>query len=298
MLLQVKNILPHCRDQFPEYIALCYGAGYHEKFTSRSVFSQLPVIRDAILSFIPIIGRQFPIYFTEHARTQQTLTSLQKSLSYVDNKAGLFDFAKNNPGSFATERSVFYLATLANVIEATSNQDIDFVFGHLNTPHPPFIYDSRTDAFSDGIDLTYTDKLELVDRSIGILRDRLEALGLWNDMTIIITADHGWWDDPFYLDRNTMDLTAMNEYRDDRGKLLDPRLIRRNNIVQTGARDDVTLIIKLANQNNASQKNAGQRNAGIYEEKFDTLHLHSLIPLILDGSISSIQDVVDFANSR
>lgn len=80
-------------------------------------------------------------------------------------------------------------AAIAVAIDPT----IGMALAHLPVPHEPTIYDRRRQAFSlraadgDG----YLHNLALVDRSLGELRDAMEARGLWDRTTVVVFGDHG-----------------------------------------------------------------------------------------------------------
>ena len=70
---------------------------------------------------------------------------------------------------------------------------------HLPVPHKPFFYNAATGAddldakpslrLSNGL-VGYFDALALVDRTVGRMRRDLEAAGLWEDTTFLLSADH------------------------------------------------------------------------------------------------------------
>jgi arylsulfatase A-like enzyme len=83
-----------------------------------------------------------------------------------------------------------YIDALYSVI---SDGHYQFVYTHLLLPHPPFFYDASTNDFMDPVtdEKYYDDALELVDRTIGDVRSKLDAQGVWENALIIFTADHG-----------------------------------------------------------------------------------------------------------
>jgi len=90
-----------------------------------------------------------------------------------------------------------HLATFRAVQEGgvalAADPTIGMALIHLGVPHDPVIYDRKRHDYSlravegDG----YLHNLALVDRSLGELRDAIEAAGLWDRTTVIVLGDHG-----------------------------------------------------------------------------------------------------------
>lgn len=70
------------------------------------------------------------------------------------------------------------------------NEKILFVFIHLPLPHPPGIYDRKTEQMREGG--TYIDNLALADRALGELTSTLNATRLASETTLIVSSDHSW----------------------------------------------------------------------------------------------------------
>jgi len=75
--------------------------------------------------------------------------------------------------------------------EAARNPQIGFEYIHFPAPHLFAIYDRKRQDFSLSPDTGYFDNLALADRTFGEMRKLLEQAGLWDDTSILITADHG-----------------------------------------------------------------------------------------------------------
>lgn len=88
-----------------------------------------------------------------------------------------------------------YLRILEQAKLVVKNRDFGLTLLHLPIPHHPFIYDRSQHALSSRPDRNYEDNLVLADRTLGELRRELEAAGLWEDTTVIVTSDH-WWRTP------------------------------------------------------------------------------------------------------
>lgn len=72
-----------------------------------------------------------------------------------------------------------------------ADPNIGLLFVHFPAPHLFPIYNRREKNFELRGPLDYFDNLALVDRTVGELRRTLEQAGLWNQTTLLITADHG-----------------------------------------------------------------------------------------------------------
>ena len=88
---------------------------------------------------------------------------------------------------------------LKHTKKAIMDIDINLVFIHFMPPHEPWIYDRSEDHYNYNIITSvgvepegHFDNLVLVDRTIGVLREKMESEGLWDQTTILISSDH-WW---------------------------------------------------------------------------------------------------------
>jgi hypothetical protein len=74
----------------------------------------------------------------------------------------------------------------------------DFVFFHLPTPHSPNIWSRIDDGYTTRCGSSYLDNLALADRQLGQLMKTLKASPRWKDTTVIVQGDHSWrvmlWD--------------------------------------------------------------------------------------------------------
>jgi hypothetical protein len=75
---------------------------------------------------------------------------------------------------------------------AAADPAYGFVLIHLLTPHFPHAYDRHTNAFTLGNAPLrgYYDSLALTDRAWGELRRAIEAAGLWDTTTVLLSSDH------------------------------------------------------------------------------------------------------------
>jgi hypothetical protein len=84
-----------------------------------------------------------------------------------------------------------------SVVSASSilgDDTLDFVFLHLPVPHPPFIFDRRTDEVTarHARKRSYHDNLSLVDKTLASLLDTIRASSKDRESVVILSSDH-WW---------------------------------------------------------------------------------------------------------
>lgn len=70
------------------------------------------------------------------------------------------------------------------------NESIRFVFLHLSVPHPPGIYDRKTNTMRLGG--TYLDNLVLADRTLGDLLEQIQKTEAGPQTAVIVSSDHSW----------------------------------------------------------------------------------------------------------
>jgi hypothetical protein len=70
------------------------------------------------------------------------------------------------------------------------DESVRFVFLHLPVPHPPGIYDRKTNTL--GVKGSYLDNLALADRTLGDLLDVIQKTAAAPRTTLIVSADHSW----------------------------------------------------------------------------------------------------------
>jgi hypothetical protein len=79
---------------------------------------------------------------------------------------------------------------LLQAAQLLKNPNLDFVFLHLPVPHPPGIWDTKTQTFTTDDHADYIDNLALADKVLGQIRRTLEQTGDWDRSTILVSADH------------------------------------------------------------------------------------------------------------
>jgi hypothetical protein len=206
-----------------------------------SMFSQV----EALISTIPLV--------------QQSATPLIQRIDFINKIVTKGERLK-------------YIARYKRVLEGalreSTDADLDLVMIHSPAPHPPGIYDSDKNDFSLESKNGYVDNLALVDRTVGDLRRAMEAAGLWDKTTVIISADH-WWRTEMW----------------SRGPFFN-----REDAAVAGSKMDhrVPFIVKLA----------GRREPVTYSESFNTVVTHDLILALLRGELSGSDSVVTWLNNH
>jgi len=70
--------------------------------------------------------------------------------------------------------------------------EIDFALLHFPVPHAPHVYNMKTGKFTrrNSPIAAYVDSLALTDRTFGELRRSMEASGVWQNTTVLVSSDH------------------------------------------------------------------------------------------------------------
>jgi hypothetical protein len=89
------------------------------------------------------------------------------------------------------DQQQLYFQIRDQVYREAADPRIGLLFVHFPTPHMFPIYNRRLRNFELRGALDYFDNLALVDRTVGELRQTLERAGLWEQTSLLITADHG-----------------------------------------------------------------------------------------------------------
>lgn len=95
---------------------------------------------------------------------------------------------KREPGRFEQHRQNYEEGNTESK-KLLQDERIRFVFLHLGVPHPPGIYDRKTNTWSHG---SYIDNLQLADRTVKELVNTIQASPSANSTTIILSSDHSW----------------------------------------------------------------------------------------------------------
>ena len=95
--------------------------------------------------------------------------------------------------SLATQKhSRTYDALLKSALKTTIDPRLNLVLLHFPVPHWPYFYNRRTGAYNlrNSLVYGYLDSLVLADTTLGKIRSDLEAAGLWDRTTLLVSADH------------------------------------------------------------------------------------------------------------
>jgi hypothetical protein len=97
---------------------------------------------------------------------------------------------QGKPG-LAVEKHIEDMAALMPQAESLlRDESIGFVFIHLPVPHPPGIYDRRSNRITGTG--SYIDNLALADKTLAQLMSTLQATKLASKTTVIVCSDHSW----------------------------------------------------------------------------------------------------------
>jgi hypothetical protein len=83
-----------------------------------------------------------------------------------------------------------YRNLMAHTHLLIENDQVRFVFLHLNVPHPPGIYDRKHHMLRTSG--TYLDNLVLADDTLGTLLQEVYATPSASQTTVIVSSDHSW----------------------------------------------------------------------------------------------------------
>jgi hypothetical protein len=83
-----------------------------------------------------------------------------------------------------------YRNVVARAHALIENNQVNFVFLHIPTPHPLGIYDRRHHMLRPGG--TYLDNLVLADDTLGALLKEIDATPSASRTTVIVSSDHSW----------------------------------------------------------------------------------------------------------
>jgi hypothetical protein len=153
-----------------------------------------------------------------------------------------------------------YREMLDRAKRAVSDPAMGLIMVHWPVPHPPAIYDRRTDELEWKRPGSYLDNLVLVDRTLGELRRAMETSGTWKQTTVLLTSDHAWrqglWRDGGYFTREDIEYAGKTDLR-------------------------VPFLLRLA----------AQETPVTYEAPFNTVLMHDLSLAILRGELRDPQSV-------
>lgn len=147
-----------------------------------------------------------------------------------------------------------------------SDPSLDLVFIHSPVPHPPTIWDAKTNDFlAEGRKGPYASNLALADKTLAEIRAAIEGAGLWERTALIVLSDHPH--------RHQKGLAAT--------PLPSPRL-------KPGEPRPVPFIVRLP----------GKGAPAVDATPIHTTALHDLVPEILAGRIATLEQVREWFAAR
>jgi len=87
-------------------------------------------------------------------------------------------------------------------LESLLHADLNLKFLHYPVPHGPGIYDVTAGALTSDPKSTYLENLVLADKTLGKIRELLEAGGSWDSSIVLVTSDHWWRESPLVNGRH------------------------------------------------------------------------------------------------
>ncbi len=85
-----------------------------------------------------------------------------------------------------------YEQMMRQAVQMAADPSLGLVLLHLPVPHGPAIYDRKTGELTS-LSIRpnwYLDNLALADRALGDIRSAMEAAGLWDRSTVLVSSDH------------------------------------------------------------------------------------------------------------
>ena len=153
---------PYCR-LFRQYISRCWIDDTEFFHGERTIFNRMDDVLSEVLRRIPFVNRM------------------------------LFEPRRRYQPEWGVH---LYFAFKEEMKRVVADRDYDLVFAHWYLPHPPFIRDYKTGEwayFDEQAPLdNYFGNLQALDLAVGEIRRTLETAGLWDDTTVVLTADHGY----------------------------------------------------------------------------------------------------------
>lgn len=115
---------------------------------------------------------------------------LRQGRCVLENIPGI-NFLLNHEGKVQSVPTA-YLHALEETLAALRSRRFDAILVHWPIPHAPVLVDPATGEFTahPPKGLRLTENLRLVDGTLRRVRHEMEALGLWQDATVVLTSDH------------------------------------------------------------------------------------------------------------
>jgi hypothetical protein len=161
-----------------------------------------------------------------------------------------------------------YRELLSTAEGVASDKSFGLTLIHLPVPHPPGVFNRSRGAFDTSGNGSYLDNLALADRTLGLLRSKMEGAGLWEKTTVVLSSDH-WWRTDYWNNRPF--------WSPGDEALWGGRVDRR-----------VPFLVKLA----------GEKTATTYEAPFNTVLTHDLILDVLSRKVATHTDLAAWLDAH
>jgi hypothetical protein len=107
------------------------------------------------------------------------------------NRLAMLRLMKRKSVKFIDTPDILYNNLVAATAADINDPSIDFLYFHMNIPHPKGFYNRHTGQF-DANNTTYIDNLALCDKYLATIRSMMEANGTWDNTDLVIMGDHSW----------------------------------------------------------------------------------------------------------
>ena len=205
--------------------------------------------------------------FRDHVRDQwQRELNRNWLLVRVDSKAR-YRMPWFGWGTRTEQRNAYlYIERMAR--EVATDRDMGLILIHWPIPHLLGIYNRHTSQLTYDQPSNYLDNLALADRTLGELRNWLDKAGLWDETTLVVSADHplrakAW----MKMSSWTKEEAALSENK---------------------TYPCIPFIVKTAHNSRGLE----------YREKFDTILTNRLLMGLLEGKLKGVDDVASWLDTH
>ena len=108
----------------------------------------------------------------------------------LKDRLGSLRLIKRDSAQYIDTPDVLYQNLLSAAKADIDDPSINFLYFHMNIPHPKGFYNRDTAQFE--VNRTYIDNLALCDRYLAEVRAELERTGSWDNTDLVIMGDHSW----------------------------------------------------------------------------------------------------------
>jgi type I phosphodiesterase/nucleotide pyrophosphatase len=167
-----------------------------------------------------------------------------------------------------TEQRNAYLYIESAARDVATDRDMGLILLHLPIPHLLGIYNRHTGQLTYDQPSNYLDNLALADRTLGELRNWLDKAGLWDETTLVVSADH-----PLRA-KAWMKMSSWTKEEAD--------------LSENKTFPYIPFIVKTAHNNRGLE----------YREQFDTILTNRLVLGMLEGKLNGVDDVAGWLDAH